>query len=52
MSLFEDVLTTSMWKPSLFDGHEKTQIAFVPQSSAMKEVLHLSGNKMMTQIRN
>lgn len=48
----ENVLTTSMWRPGLFPGHDKTQVAFVPQTSELKAVLHLSGNNLMTQTRN
>jgi len=48
----ENILITSMWRPGLFAGHEKTQVAFVPQTSELKPTLHLSGNNLMTQTRN
>lgn len=48
-----ELLVSSIWSEGgLFPGHYKSQVAFVPQDSALKETLHLSGINLMTQARN
>lgn len=48
-----ELLIALIWpEGGLFPGHYKSQVAFVPQDSALKETLHLSGINLMTQARN
>jgi hypothetical protein len=43
------MLPSRAWEPGLFAGHAKTQVAYVPQDSFLKQSFHLSGISLMSQ---